>query len=269
MKQKKLAISMRGGLARACGYLGVIKALEENNIRIDMIVGSSMGAIIGGVYASGKPLSEIYDLEDEIGIRKWIGWESIKDLSLLSDKKVIEHLGKIVGDMDISETKIPLWIQVTNTETQTLEYLDHGSLKVAMAASMAYPFFMQPIEFEGVTYMDGDITADFGVEFIKDKGAEVVIGMQPGYTEGDEELHSPISRLTSSLSIAGRRIRELEQQENPVDILFDDLGKDVGHFDLDRAMELADFGYAQAMERKEEIKSLVYKKGGLFSFFRK
>ena len=255
MKQKKLALSMRGGAARCTGYIGVLKALEENNIKVDMIVGSSGGALIGGSYAAGISLERITEHVKNLKVRKKINVESIQDMSILSDELMIKYTEELLGNLDISETKIKFWAQVTNLETKKCEYIDKGPMKLFLPASSAFPFLAPPIKIGENCYIDGDISGGYGVDFLKSRGAEVVIGIETGTYDFHSEHHlNPVSRVLEPLTISLARIAELDYKLSPPDLLISDLGGNIRPLDFSASVELIGLGYRRALAMMEEIK---------------
>lgn len=257
-KQRKLALSMRGGGARCAAYLGVIKALEENNIKIDYIVGSSGGAIAGGSYAATKSLEKSIDHFRNFKPKEYLSLDCLRDFTLASDDKGIEYARKLVGNMDIQDTKIKFWPQVTNLETGESELLGKGDLALATIASSAAPFLVRPVEFNGQKYIDGDISSGFAVEFLKSQGAEIVIGLQVEGEHKDNNKDSITGRILKPLDIALDHIKRLDNSLHPVDLLIDGLAKNGKLLDFHQTDFLVEEGYQKTIKVMNRIRKLIW-----------
>ena len=256
MAQKKLGISMRGGMARSTGYLGVLQALVEEGIKVDYVVGSSMGALIGVAFASGFSFDEMSIIVANLRIPKMLSLESIKDLAVLGGNLVVEQIEEIFQNKNLEDTDIKTWVQCTSLEDKEVKFFERGSIARIITATIAFPFFLKPVEIEGRHYIDGDISAGYGADILRANGADVVIGLSGGM-RGAKDHTSLAARFSEPLSIALNTIKKKDLEINPLDLLINDLGKDVGTHDFDRAPELVKFGYNKTKELMPEIKKLL------------
>lgn len=262
MQNKKLGISFTGGLARGGSYLGVLKALEENEIRIDYILGASVGAVVGCIYAFNQDLPSIVEYAKNLKFRKLLSLESFVDVSILGDKRFYKLIDEIVGDAELADTKIPAipaFVQVTNLNKRKHEYVEQGLIKKILAATSAFPFFILPIQLDNQDYyIDGGITGGFGAEFLREKGADVVLGVTTGTMQNRKtSLRNPSRKILDAITIAMERINELDLKLNPVDMLITDIGLDVGAFGFDRMDEIVKLGYEKTLAKIPELKNLL------------
>jgi len=262
MRQKRLAISMRGGGARATGYLGVLKALEEEGIKVDMIIGSSAGAAVGVPYALGIPLDKIIKFTNQINHQRLIGFDSLHDVALWSDQKFESMVEELVGDLMIEDSKFPVYVQLTNMDSMEMEVLSSGPAKKLITATMSFPFLMNPYLIGDKCFMDGDFTASYSTKFLKEKGAEFVLGLSAGRRNIDfKNDHFKIQpRFMEPMNIALYQIGRLNNLIDSPDLLIKDLGKDVNPIDFSRNMELVDYGYEEMKKRMRELNSLLRKR---------
>lgn len=256
--QKRLGLSLRGGGARTGLYIGVLDALAEEKIEIDYIVGSSWGAVVGGMYAAGVPLDELYNHFRQFGADDYFNpWQSAKTLTVASIERSINFIRDIVGDYQIEASKIKLWIQVTNLRTQSCEFIGQGDLATTLVASSALPFLVKPVPLGDDFYVDGDFSAGFGAQFLRQQGAEVVLGCTTGKAI-KADYSSFISRFTQPLYILMKNYRNLDLKLNPVDLLLGDFASDVGILDFKRGAELRTEGYVLMKKHLPELKRLLY-----------
>lgn len=258
MRQKILALSMRGGAARCAGYLGVIEVLEDEGIRIDMMIGSSMGSLIAYLYASGKSIDQIIEIANDVHTLSLISIDTLFKRSLFSLPKLRNLIKEYTEGQKIETTDIPIHIQSTNINQFEPHIFSEGNSTNAILASMAYPFLVPAVEIEGEYYVDGDVSSGFAADFLRDRGAEYVLGLSSGYNQEDI-FKDDIAHRVSVPIMSYLTIQKLDMKLNPIDMHLDNLGKDVGFLDLSRVQELREYGYMIAQENMEEIKNKLFK----------
>lgn len=258
-KQRKLALSLRGGGAKCAAYLGVIRAFEEEGINIDMIIGSSGGAVTGGGYAFHKDVDIVLDHFQQYTSERYFGMtDLLKELRLVSDDKSIAFARELVGKMQIENADIQLFIQATNLTSGENTIFDKGEAAIAGVASSAVPWLVKPITIDGEQYIDGDYSSGFANSFLKSKGAEVVIGMCVNGGTHATVKTDLVSKISRPIDIMTARIRQLDQKLDPVDYLIEDLAGDFTFTDFKKAHEIADHGYEVAQGKLTEIKDLLF-----------
>lgn len=261
MQTKKLAISLRGGGANAAAYIGVLKALEEDQIKVDMIIGSSGGAIVGGLYSIGLGIDEIEGIFKETSIRNYVNFDSVRDLALVSSERALDFLHNVTEGKNIEETETKLFIQATNVVTKNCDILEQGDLATAIIASSAIPLIVKPVEFNGNLFIDGDVTAGYGVEILRLKGSDIILGANSygnKYIEDKEDHMKFINRILDPFIISQIKIRELDQRIWPVDILVDDLADPaLNVIDFQSATSLINKGYEETKKALPKLKELL------------
>ncbi len=196
-KKQKIGLALGSGAARGLSHIGILKALKERNISIDMIAGSSMGAFIGACYARK---GEIADIEEIILKTDWKQLARLADphLSLLfkgviHGKKVKELLRTIIGDIEFKDLKIPLAVVATDVNTGEEVIIKRGSVIEAVRASISIPAIFMPVQFKNRFLIDGGIVNPVPVSVVKDMGAEFVIACNV--------IHKPQKRRKSFSSV--------------------------------------------------------------------
>ncbi|MEW7289767.1 patatin-like phospholipase family protein [Aquimarina sp. 2304DJ70-9] len=215
----KVGLVLSGGGAKGLAHIGALKVIEEAGIRIDYIGGTSMGAIIGALYASGYRAQELDSIFRSVDFDTFIQDQIPRDaktfyerddsekyaVSLPFDKfkiglpkglskgqnfynqfsRYTDHVNHI---HDFDKLPIPFFCMSTNIETGKQVLLDKGYLPEAVSASGALPSIFSPVELNGVLMTDGGVSNNFPVKEIKDKGAEIVIGIdvQDSLMSGDQ-----------------------------------------------------------------------------------
>ncbi|MDD5770210.1 MAG: patatin-like phospholipase family protein [Candidatus Gracilibacteria bacterium] len=159
--QKTYSLALGGGAARGIAHIGVIKYLEEKNIIINEIAGTSMGAIIGACFAIGKTSEEMTQIIKDIKFLKLIDL-NFKE-SIISGDKVYKMLENIFGDLLIENTLIPLKIVATNLESGEKHIFTSGKIIDAVRASINLPTIFKPFEINGIKYLDGGLNSNLPI----------------------------------------------------------------------------------------------------------
>ena len=204
----KIGLVLSGGGAKGFAHIGVLKVLEEAGIQIDYIGGTSMGSIVGGLYASGynaaqldsiftrtnfdellsdyipretknfyeKRNDEVYSLvlpfnNYKIGIPDALS-KGLYNFNLLSRlTRNVRHI------TDFNKLKIPFLCIGTDIETGQQVILDKGNLARAMIASSAFPSLFSPVEYQGRFLVDGGVVNNYPIDEIRKLGADIIIGV--------------------------------------------------------------------------------------------
>lgn len=157
----RVGLVLSGGGARGFAHIGVLRVLERHGIVPDVIAGTSMGAILGALYAAGTRADELYAIADELS------WRELIDLSLsaglLKGEKLREFLEHHLPDT-FEELDVPLAVTTTDVETGEQVVFLEGPLVPPVRASACYPGAFEPVRFQGRTLADGGIVNNLPVE---------------------------------------------------------------------------------------------------------
>jgi NTE family protein len=213
VQAQKVGLVFSGGAAKGLAHIGVLKALEEHDIPVDYIAGTSMGAVIGAFYAAGFSPEEIEALALAPAFQHWIDGTSTEKyvynytrsqdtpswitLDLLIDQKarasinsplandlvlnfvLNEYLGQatVRANADFNQLFVPFRAVAAEVFSQEVVPIDSGSLMQAVRSSMAVPFFYSPVKFEGKFLFDGGVYNNFPVDVMNDAFApDLIIG---------------------------------------------------------------------------------------------
>ncbi len=184
-----IGIALSGGGARGIAHIGVIKALEENNITIDQVSGTSMGAIVGVLYAAGFSSNEITQLIHDEKIYKWFKVEWFRS-GLLSLDGVKEILIKHIGHNEFEKLKRPFYVAVTNLNSGKGEIVNKGSqLMDWVIASASVPIVFTPVGINGFTYVDGGLFHNLPAEALVGE-TQYIIGSNVNPVAREEKIES-------------------------------------------------------------------------------
>ena len=176
---KKVGLALGSGGWRGLAHVGVIKELKKNGVTIDFIAGSSVGALVGGLYAYYGNVADIEKIVENIRYRdlfKALG-DIRSNLGLLKGNRLVTFFNSFVHDAKIEDLKVPFTAVTTNILTGESVYLDKGSLATAIRASISIPLVIAPAEIEGNKLVDGAATVPVPTEIVRKMGADIVIGV--------------------------------------------------------------------------------------------
>lgn len=221
----RIGLVLGGGGARGAAHVSVIKELERLHIPIDCIAGTSMGSLVGGLYASGMTSAELEDMlktldwkgllddsvprqerslrrkqDDQLSLapaRPGIGKGGLKLPSgILSGEKIIFFLsqkyGNAAGIVDFNQLSIPFRAVATDINSGQAVVLGYGSLPMAMRASMSIPGAFTPITIDGRLLVDGGMVNQVPIDVVRAMGADIVIAVDVG---------TPLATIDSQSSI--------------------------------------------------------------------
>ncbi len=157
---KKLALVLGGGASKGYAHIGVLKVLEQHGIKPDLIVGNSMGAVIGGMYASGKSVQHLIDMGSTLTRHKLMDFNIFNaffNTSVLSGKKLRKLIDKEIGNITHEDTKIPFVAVATDIQKGKLQVLDTGIVADNILASSAIPGIYPVVEIGDMQLCDGGL----------------------------------------------------------------------------------------------------------------
>ncbi len=286
-----LALVLSGGGARGAAHIGVLKVLEEQKIVPDFIVGTSMGSIVGGLYAAGYSPQEIEEIlvgidwnevffdtvgrqertyrrkQDDVPYMipaklRFKGLRPYLPPGVLGGQKLELVLRKLVtratDATDFNDLPIPYRAVAMDLGTSAAIVLGQGDLTDSMRASMAIPGAFRPVVIEGRTLVDGGSAANLPVRIAQQLGAQRVIAVNissPLRTEVEGRSFIGVMTQLSSFLTAGSVSADLERLRAGDILIQPELG-DISFKSFDRAREAVGVGEAAARAKIDELRGL-------------
>lgn len=179
----KIGLALGAGAARGLAHIGVLEVLEENNIPVDIIAGTSMGSIIGCMLANGTSAKMIHGLAAQIcGME----YRKLFDITLprtglIRGQRVDMIIRTLTGDRLIEQLKLPFAAVAACLEDGTVKVFDSGRVSDAVRASISIPGVFEPYMMQGKTYVDGGVLDRVPAGVARSMGADIVIGVDVGY----------------------------------------------------------------------------------------
>jgi predicted acylesterase/phospholipase RssA len=179
-KGKKIGYALGGGAARGLFHIGVLNVLEEYGITPDIIAGTSMGSIIGAMYASGLKTSELKQIACSIDWKQVVRLTDIVTLpksGLIQGRRIVALLKSLLGDTGFSRLKCKYAAVAADLHTGQQVVFTEGSLIEGIRASISIPGVFTPVFYEGRYLVDGGLVNVVPVSVCRDLGADYVIGV--------------------------------------------------------------------------------------------
>ena len=173
---KKVGLALSGGTAKGFAHIGVLEVFEKNKIPIDYIAGTSMGAVVGALYASGISISEMKK------IAKTTKWMNLLDFTLpdkgiLSGEKIEQFLRILLKNKKFKDLEIPTAVVAADIKQGEKVIFKKGDVASALRASISLPNLFVPYEYEKRILVDGGVIDPLPVDVARNMGADVVIAV--------------------------------------------------------------------------------------------
>jgi NTE family protein len=288
-KQPKIGLVLSGGGAKGFAHVGILKEIDKAGIKLDYIGGTSMGAIVGGLYAAGYSADQIEIIIEKIDflslIRDQIPRNSetffekeygentmialpVKKGIISSPKAIykgqnilnllLELFDSLDGNQDFSKLSVPFFCIATDVETGGQVLLEKGSLPLALRASGSFPTLLNPVVLDGKLLVDGGIANNFPVSVMKSKGIDIVIGADvEGHLHKKDKLNSALSIMNQIMSY--QMYNKTEKEKEKIDVY---IHPDLSNFsivDFDKKDEILKIGNDEAAKYSEVFKELAAK----------
>jgi NTE family protein len=184
VKRPKIAVVLGSGGPRGYAHIGVIKVLEEAGIKPDLIVGSSVGALIGAFWASGLGGTEIQTEAFAGGPLTLFDLNPFADRGWIRGQKLQDYVNSRLSNKAVEQLARPLIVVAANRTDKQPVFFTSGNVGVAVRASSAVPGIISPVGILGVEYEDGDMALPLAVSVARAAGAEFVIAVDVSAHDG-------------------------------------------------------------------------------------
>jgi NTE family protein len=251
-----IALVLGGGSAKGFAHVGVLRVLEQEKIPISMIVGTSVGSLIGGLYAANP---DSFQLE-------WTAFK-IERSDILDFSIAYSKLGPVQGARieafveqhckvkTVEETRIPFYPVATDLHTGETVILEKGSLAKAIHASAAIPGVFVPVSFGKRTLVDGGTTNNCASDIARAKGADIVIAVNLQKDVKNPQIDTLVDIIAQSVSIM--MAESSRQKLKAADVLIEPEVKGVSLFDFSQKKAMMDEGIKAARQAVPRIRELI------------
>jgi len=232
----KIGVALGGGAAKGVAHIGVLKALEDAQVDINYIAGTSVGAMIAALYAFNVDIETIGDLARRLTMSKVTSFK-LNKTGFFSTESLKDLMLEYVGDVNIEDAEIPLSIVATDINSGEEIILTTGSVADAVCASAAIPGIYIPVEINGRTLVDGGLVQNVPIEALQAAGAGVTIASHLNSVSHYSDITHVLDVMRNAFEIAVSQ--HTQDQLKEADLLI--------------SMDLSDFSLRDNTERYDEL----------------
>jgi len=254
----RIALVLGGGAARGFAHIGVIRALEQEKIPIDMIVGTSVGSLIGAIYASDANSFELewtaFSLERDDVIDYTI-LSAFTGMGLVKGDKLEDFVKSKIPAANIEDLKLPFAAIATDLNRGTRVVLDHGSVAKAVHASSAIPGVFSPVEHQGRLLVDGGVVENLPSSVARERGADIVIAVDISQNVVNFSITNLIDAMLQAVTIMSSE--NVKYTRKNADVLIAPAVGDVGMLDFSQKKRCMQAGIEAAQTVMPDIRAAI------------
>ncbi|SMF08451.1 NTE family protein [Priestia filamentosa] len=254
MNRPKIGIALGSGGARGFAHLGVLKVLKEENIEVDYLAGSSMGALVGAFYGTGLEMEQLYRIAFAFK-RKYYTDLTLPKMGFIAGERVKELVRMFTKNKNIEDLNIPLSIVTTDIKTGEKVVFDKGPIAPAVRASISIPGIFVPEKVDGRLLVDGGVVDRIPVSVVKEMGADIVIGVNVSRVKMDAEIGSIFDVILQSFDILQMEL--VKNRETNCDIMIRPRVEKFSSRAFTNIKEIIEQGEAEAIKQLPAIKEKI------------
>jgi len=254
LREPKIGLALGSGGARGFAHLGVIRVLQEEGIPIDLIAGSSMGAMVGALFAAGSDIERLYKLS-RVFKRKYYLDFTFPKMGFVAGKRVKELIRVFTYGKKLEELDIPVAVVATDIRTGEKVVFQEGPIAPAVRASISIPGIFVPEKINNHLLVDGGVVDRVPVSVAKQMGADIVIGVDVSHINQEVEITSIYDVIMQSLDILQMEL--VENREFASDVMIRPRVEKYSSKSFTNISEIISIGEEAARQKVDYIKSCV------------
>ncbi|GGA33333.1 esterase [Kroppenstedtia guangzhouensis] len=258
MPGPKVGLALGSGGARGLAHIGVLKVLQREGIPVDVIAGSSMGSLVGSLFAVGLDLDMIEGLAVHLKRKHWLDL-TVPRRGFVTGEKVKEMIRLLTRGRTLEELPIPMGVVATDLNRGERVVFQTGPLDLAVRASISIPGIFEPVRWQGRTLVDGGVVDRVPVSVVKEMGAEMILAVDVVPRTTSVRIRNIFDVIAQTLSVMEREI--LNQRLLEADVLIHPDLADISPTAFTRVEECIRLGEEAALLQVDRIKRLIAKRG--------
>ncbi|MDR0956418.1 MAG: patatin-like phospholipase family protein [Endomicrobium sp.] len=263
-KRPKVALVLGGGGARGISHIGVLRVIEKEHIPIDLVVGTSVGSIIGAFYCAGLSVDKIDELAKNFSFKRVSNFNSLSLINmflnqkLLSNQKLESFINDNIGQICFNELKIPLVCIATDLNTGERILLRDGNVAFAAKASATVPGVFKPVEYKQRYLIDGGLFENIPVNVAKIFDADVIIAVSAAADITKNNVDNVFFTLVQAIYIQGQVLDQYNLEMADI-VIRPDVGS-LSIIDFSKSYNTINKGFIAAQNSVKNIKMVIINK---------
>ncbi|MCF8564404.1 patatin-like phospholipase family protein [Alicyclobacillus tolerans] len=255
MAKRTVGVALGSGGAKGFAHVGVLKALDEHHIPVDVVAGSSMGSLIGAFYSTGMRTNFMERLACSMKWRYWVDL-TVPRVGLIQGEKIRQMVHMLTRGLNIEQADKPLAIVATELMSKSLVVFRTGLIADAVRASISIPGVFVPFVTPEGIFVDGGVLERVPVSAAKSLGADVVIGVDVGYPQRNSVPETMLDVVMQSIDIMQETVYTQRGGDDADVLLRPDLAQ-IGTSHFQKAAQAIALGYEAALAAMPEIQQKV------------
>jgi len=253
-RKKAVTLVLGGGSARGIAHIGVLKVLEREKIRIDKVVGTSMGALVGAAYALGIPVERMEEKALKFSVNRLLD-PVLPKMGLLAGNRLEAAIKDIIEERGFEDCKIPLSIVATDIETNEEMVYRKGGLSSIIRASCSWPGVFNPVRIDGRLLVDGGIKNSVPTKIARTLDPDFMIAVDVGFCVRYGKIENIFQMILQSFQIMGHELNRYQANEADVVIEVDlgDLDQTAFHRSREAIMKGTEAAESKIRHIKREL----------------
>ncbi len=253
-KKPRIGLALGAGASRGLAHIGVLQVLEEHGIFPDLIAGSSIGAIVGALYASGISPQMMEGIAENLDMRMYYD-VAIPKLGFVKGERIEELIRLLTKGKTFDELKIPLKVTAVDLKSNQSVILDKGEVYKAVRASISIPGIFVPVFDGDKVLVDGGLLERLPTRVVRDMGADIIIGVDVGYRGQHGDPSNILGIILQSFEVI--ELALVDSIINDEDIyIYPELG-DINPMNFDEVKRCVEEGRRATLEVIDEIKKKI------------
>ncbi len=200
MRRPKIGLALGSGGARGFAHLGVLKVFKDAGIPVDLIAGSSMGALVGCLYAAGHDLQRLYQLSTMFKRKYYLDF-TVPKMGFIAGNRVKDLIRIFTHGKKLEDLPIPVGVVATDLMTGEKVVFTKGPIADAVRASISIPGIFVPVKYDGKLLVDGGVADRIPVSVVKEMGADIVVAVDVANVKKNPEISTIYDVIMQSIDI--------------------------------------------------------------------
>ncbi|MCM8790317.1 MAG: patatin-like phospholipase family protein [Candidatus Omnitrophica bacterium] len=251
-KKKAVTLVLGGGSARGIAHIGVLRVLEREGLPISLIVGTSMGALVGAAYATGITPDQMQQRAAGFTLKKLLD-PTVPKMGLLAGDKLELIIKDLLDSRTFADCRIPLAVVTTDIEKAEEIVYTKGDLVKVVRASCSWPGIFNPVRIDGRLLVDGGIKHSVPTRIARQMGDAYTIAVDVGFCVKRGRIDNIFQMIVQSFQITGEELNRYQSEEADA-VIKVDLPDDIDQTAFHRYSEIIEKGRQAAERRIGQIK---------------